>query len=244
MIEAGIDEFSNWYLLNRERLLNHLYSWKDQGLATKEQFLSEWPLERLMDMPLDDYVIGFGENNESLCYELEFGKYQMLYMSILGGTSGKYGLYYSKESHDFRDSNNKHIPSSEVIRSFVSLKYQLMEILDAGLKYDFSQKCLNNQYTDDFESKNIFSTKPALITKLLCIYSKGGLYSGYNMRHEQQLIWDKFVPLRGNGYYKQNYLITKMISNRFPELNGDALSSVLVDYKDHVLSSDDIELVI
>lgn len=244
MIEAGIDDFSNWYLSNRGYLLNRLYSWKKQGLATKELFISEWPLERLMNMPLDDYVIGFGENNESFCYELEFGKYQMLYMSILGGTSGKYGLYYAKDSNDFRDSNNKHIPSNEVIRSFVSLKYQLIEILNAGLNYDFSQQCLNDQYADDFESKNIFSTKPALITKLLCIHSDAALYSGYNMRHEQQLIWDKFVPLKGNGYYKQNYLITKMISNKFPELNGNALSSVLVDYKDHVLSSDDVELVI
>lgn len=46
-------------------------------------------------MRIDEYVIGKGAQNKSFCYEIENGKYKDLYLSIKGGTAGKFGIYSS-----------------------------------------------------------------------------------------------------------------------------------------------------
>lgn len=50
--KVSLEDFYKWYSLN------------------KEEFLQEWPLDRILTMSIDEYVIGKGQQNKSLCYAL------------------------------------------------------------------------------------------------------------------------------------------------------------------------------
>lgn len=58
-----------------------------------EEFLRQWPLERLAGMALDEYAIGAGDDN-SFCYWLEFRLGAI--GSMRGGSASKFGIYRRK----------------------------------------------------------------------------------------------------------------------------------------------------
>lgn len=224
-------DFSNWYESGESTTPQDLKKWKQQGLTKKESFRRKWPLNDLKQISIVNYVQGLSKAH-SFCYDLEFG-YENLYMSIKGGTAGKLGIYYSPKFHEYHGDNNKVINPQQLENEFEHLKFELLEILNAGLKNDFSVKCFD-PYLKKANGKklNRFSSKPAMITKLLCIYSDEKQFSGINLRSDEEDIWSKFVTLENDNYILQNYLITKMISEKYPDLNGNVLSKVLVDYRD------------
>lgn len=85
MIKVDIKHFSDWYFENRVVLLERAEAWKKQTIQLEKEFLKEWPLERIKEMELDEYVIGRGADNKSLCYEIEAGKYSDMHLGIRGG---------------------------------------------------------------------------------------------------------------------------------------------------------------
>ncbi len=72
---VSLEVFSEWYLERKENLLQEARRWKEKNRSLADDFLKEWPLEKLKDMNLDEYVTGKGPQNKSLCYEIEHGKY-------------------------------------------------------------------------------------------------------------------------------------------------------------------------
>ena len=65
----------------------------DEDRQVREAFVAKFPLEHLRDLTLEQYAIGRGDA-ENLCYWLEW-KTGML-GSIRGGTSKKFGVYWSQ----------------------------------------------------------------------------------------------------------------------------------------------------
>ena len=57
-------------ILNKEELLNKAATGEKFNDKLKEEFLQEWPLDRILTMSIDEYVIGKGQQNKSLCYAL------------------------------------------------------------------------------------------------------------------------------------------------------------------------------
>lgn len=106
-MDTSMENFSNCFLQNRSELLTQARKWKEDNIQLEKEFLTEWPLERIKIMELDEYVIGKGSENKSLCYELEFGKYRGLYLSIKGGSSAKFGIYWSKKHHAYCNKINQ-----------------------------------------------------------------------------------------------------------------------------------------
>lgn len=63
-----------------------------------DEFIKEYPLERIKTLSLNDYALGTDDFKNSLSYKLEFGEYKDLCASVRGGPSNKYGIYLSNQN--------------------------------------------------------------------------------------------------------------------------------------------------
>ena len=68
---VSLEAFSEWYLERKENLLQEARRWKEKNRSLADDFLKEWPLEKLKDMNLDEYVTGEGPASIQICI-LEF----------------------------------------------------------------------------------------------------------------------------------------------------------------------------
>ncbi|HEV0231636.1 TPA: hypothetical protein ACL5ZP_001735, partial [Streptococcus pneumoniae] len=101
--KVSLEDFYKWYSLNKEELLNKATVGEKFNDKLKEEFLQEWPLDRILTMSIDEYVIGKGQQNKSLCYALEKGKYKNLFLGISGGSASKFGIYWNKKTNKYKD---------------------------------------------------------------------------------------------------------------------------------------------
>jgi len=86
---------------------------------------------------------GKGPENKLLCYELEFGKYRVLYLSIKGGSSAKFGICWNKKYHAYYDKINQPIPELKTRSEFEKLKTDLIAILEVGIVKDFGNRIVH-----------------------------------------------------------------------------------------------------
>lgn len=227
---VSLEDFYDWYQENEINLRESAkqYSLKNEEL--REEFLKEWPLDRILTMSIDEYVIGKGATSNSFCYALETGKYHSLFMGIGGGGSSKFGIYWNEDTKSYKNQANKIIPESELEDRFNKLKSDLYEIVQAGRKLDF-----NNPIFDMKKSKNEFIGRSAVVTKLLCIYSEGYPFLSVNL-NSQKKFWNKLLPQKNQGGpYLQNHEICQLVLQKYPELQPSLLGSILFEYSTQFL---------
>ena len=112
-----IEDFKKYYFENkRDFEKSGIYIQRKNNMKI---FYKEYPFERLKDLSLEEYAIG-NQNNDSLCYKLEFGRYKECGPGIGGGFAAKYGIYFSRERNNYL--YNKNIESDpekrwEIIRN-------------------------------------------------------------------------------------------------------------------------------
>lgn len=231
--KAGLEDFCEWYHSNREYLLRNSGIEDAYILESREEFLKEWPLDKILTMSIDDYVTGKGAQNNSFCYGLEHGKYKTLFLGIGGGGSSEFGIYWNEDTKSYKNQANKIIPESELEDRFNKLKSDLYEIIQAGRKLDF-----NNPIFDMKKSKNEFIGRSAMVTKLLCIYSEENSFFGVNTNSNREF-WNNFVSQTNQGGpYLQNHEICKLVSKTFPELISSFLGRILHEYSKDFIDSD------
>src|SRR5262245_26991515 len=73
-------------------------SYEDRAGQTRGAFLEAFPLERLKDMTVDEYVIG--RRQPTFCDHLE--QRTRPWANILGATAFKFGIYYGHTKSDPR----------------------------------------------------------------------------------------------------------------------------------------------
>ena len=228
--KVSLEDFYAWYQENKIRLREDASKYSIYNEQLREEFLREWPLDRILTMSIDDYVIGKGAQNNSFCYALEIGKYQSLFMGIGGGGSSKFGIYWNEDTKRYKNQANKIIPESELEDRFNKLKSDLYEIIQAGRKLDF-----NNPIFDIKKSKNEFIGRSAVVTKLLCIYSEGYPFLGINL-NSQKRFWNKLLPQKNQGGpYLQNHEICQHVLQKYPEMEPSLLGSILFEYSTQFL---------
>ena len=228
--KAGFEDFCEWYLSIREYLLGNAMIEDAYTEKFKEEFLKEWPLDKILTMSIDDYVIGKGGQNNSFCYELEHGKYKTLFLGIGGGGSSKFGIYWNEKTKSYKDQANKVIPLSELDHRFTKLKTDLYEIIKEGIHFKF-----DNPIFDIKKSTNEFIGRSAVVTKLLCIYSENHSFLGVNM-NSQKRFWNKLLPQKNQGGpYLQNHEICQLVLQKYPELEPSLLGSILFEYSTQFL---------
>ena len=232
--KLGLEDFYAWYQENKIRLREDAFKYSIHNEQLREEFLKEWPLDRILTMSIDEYVIRKGAKSNSFCYALEIGKYQSLFMGIGGGGSSKFGIYWNEDTKSYKNQANKIIPESELEDRFNKLKSDLYEIIQAGRMLDF-----NNPIFDMKKSKNEFIRRSAVVTKLLCIYSENPSFLGVNMNSQNEF-WNRLIPQSNQGGpYRQNHEICKLFSKTYPELESSMLGSILFEYSKYIIDSDD-----
>ena len=223
--KVSLEDFYKWYNLNKEELLNKATAGEKFNDKLKEEFLQEWPLDRILTMSIDEYVIGKGQQNKSLCYALEKGKYKNLFLGISGGSASKFGIYWNEKTKSYKDQGNKVIPLSELDQRFSKLKSDLYEIIKEGIRFNFE-----NPIFDMKRSTNEFIGRSAMVTKLLCIYSEGDPFFGVNINSQKEF-WNHFVSQTNQGGpYLQNHKIIELVSKTYPELEPSKLGTMLFEY--------------
>lgn len=221
--KVSLEDFYKWYSLNKEELLNKAIVGEKFNDKLKEEFLQEWPLDRILTMSIDEYVIGKGQQNKSLCYALEKGKYKNLFLGISGGSASKFGIYWNKKTNKYKDQANNEI--SELDQRFSKLKSDLYEIIKEGIRFNFE-----NPIFDMKRSTNEFIGRSAMVTKLLCIYSEGDPFFGVNINSQKEF-WNHFVSQTNQGGpYLQNHKIIELVSKTYPELELSKLGTMLFEY--------------
>ena len=221
--KVSLENFYDWYNLNKEELLNKAATGEKFNDKLKEEFLQEWPLDRILTMSIDEYVIGKGQQNKSLCYALEKGKYKNLFLGISGGSASKFGIYWNKKTNKYKDQANNEI--SELDQRFSKLKSDLYEIIKEGIRFNFE-----NPIFDMKRSTNEFVGRSAMVTKLLCIYSEGYPFFGVNINSQKEF-WSHFVSqTTQGGPYLQNHKIIELLSKTYPELEPSKLGTMLFEY--------------
>lgn len=75
----------------------HQEDWKEYE-KQRQIFVRDYPIDRIADLSLDEYVIGKGSENRSFCYRIERELDQL--GRILGATANKFGVYYGKIKSD------------------------------------------------------------------------------------------------------------------------------------------------
>ena len=228
--KVSLKNFYAWYQENKIRLREDASKYSIYNEQLREEFLKEWPLDRILTLSIDEYVIGKGAQSNSFCYGLERGKYKSLFMGIGGGGSSKFGIYWNEKTKSYKDQANKVIPLSELDHRFTKLKTDLYEIIQAGRKLDF-----NNPIFDMKKSKNEFIGRSAVVTKLLCIYSEGYPFLSVNL-NSQKKFWNKLLPQKNQGGpYLQNHEICQLVLQKYPELEPSLLGSILFEYSTQFL---------
>ena len=112
-----IEDFKKYFFENKKDFeKSGIYIQRKNNMKI---FYQEYPFDRLKDLSLEEYAIG-NQNNDSLCYKLEFGRYKECGPGIGGGFAAKYGIYFSRERKNYL--YNKMIESNpekrwEIIRS-------------------------------------------------------------------------------------------------------------------------------
>ena len=145
------------YLLERE----HEELKKCETL--RKQFLADYPVSRIQNLALDEFVIGKGGDNKSFCYRLEqeldsLGR-------IRGGYASKFGIYYSK-------TKQKYVPTSyfgpNLTPAFRALKQTIVDLVVAAERDDI-EAIRGNRLSPMFKGKLLFLHHP---DQYAPIYSK------------------------------------------------------------------------
>ena len=228
--KVSLEDFYAWYQENKIRLREDASKYSIYNEQLREEFLKEWPLDRILTLSIDEYVIGKGAQSNSFCYDLERGKYKSLFMGIGGGGSSKFGIYWNEKTKSYKDQANKVIPLSELDHRFTKLKTDLYEIIKEGIHLKF-----DNPIFDLKKSTNEFIGRSAVVTKLLCIYSENHSFLGVNM-NSQKRFWNKLLPQKNQGGpYLQNHEICQLVLQKYLELEPSLLGSILFEYSTQFL---------
>lgn len=135
----------------------------------RKDFVGYYTKNRIKKLSLKEYVVGFGNNNKSFCYELET---ELKCLGDMHGSNAvKFGVYYGKEGKNnpekkYRTSVERYGTEPEVVLEKV--KDEIIALLDAGERNDVDAINKRN-ITDMFRGKILATYYPE---KFLNIFSK------------------------------------------------------------------------
>ena len=200
-----VQKFRKYYVDNIERLK------RDHDWSTgRNDFLAEYPLDRIKTLELEEYALGTENYEESFSYKLEYGKYKNLGIGIGGGTAAKHGIYRKKDNKKYYGINNKEIENPQDY--WIQFRAQLYDYLIS----------LNN-IDDMFNAKEKYSYLKGtsmILTKLASIY-----YPEYFLNicsKEKLLVIASYfsIPINKNDSpEKISFEINRFIRQMIPEVN-------------------------
>lgn len=228
--QINTELFLSWFETNREYELKHANKWRQENDQLLASFKRDWPLSRIKNMTIDEYVIGRGATSKSFCYEIEQGKYKNLYLSIKGGTAKKFGIYWSKQERSYIDKSGTVLTESEALAVFNQLKLELVSLIELIQKGEYDILLDVNQ-----KNSSSFLTRYALTTKIACLYATSEDFTGINFQSDKSF-WVSLLKgtnqeiAKNDSAYLINKKVTKTLTQLVPELTNSLLSVVLWDF--------------
>lgn len=137
----------------------------NEAEQTRKEFLGQFPVEKIKEMTLDDYVVGKQSHN-SFCYWLD---YRLKNYGELKGQAGsqKFGVYYSKGLYQHVNKFGNDTKSA-----FESVKQEIINLLTAGKRKDYQR----------IEKNKLASTVKA---KILAVYYPEKYLTILNPKHTE-----------------------------------------------------------
>lgn len=198
------------------------------------KFLELFPKERILDIELDEYVVGKGDKN-SFCYWLETELRDL--GSIKGGSTAdkKFGVYYSKKTNSYI-TIKKWDQELKVEKSFNKIKIEIYELICAGEKSDL-ESIAQNKLSPMFKNKILTTYYPTNFLNISSIdhvdyyINKLGIVSGNdNIEYKRQDIID-FKNNSAELNFMSNYMFSAFLYHwskpRFNEIRLLPMSSKL-----------------
>ena len=194
-------------------------------IRVRNEFVIEYPLERIKNLTLEEYALGTPNSKDSLCHKLEFGKYLKSGLPVAGYSSGKHGIYFSKKG-TYCDYNNEAISDPE--EYWVNFRNQL---------YNFLIEIGENNIIPDVITKYpLIKNIPGLATKLCYLYYPNHFIS-IGKRDVLIELVDKFSINCDDVYSpKLSFELSKYLKENIPVLSEDDplwIGVALWRYKDY-----------
>ena len=118
---------------NFEKNFDMVY--EDRAVTARGSFLQAYPLQKLKNLTVDEYVIGKGTASFCACVEVK----TKAWASIQGATANKFGIYYGKTKSDpkMRYRFTQKFGSSKN-EAFSAVKDALLDLVEAGKSQNFT----------------------------------------------------------------------------------------------------------
>jgi len=155
--ENLVEKFKKYYFDNIEEY--KLNEEAINGIRLREKFNEEYPITKLKNMTLEEYVLGTDNFVNSLSYKLEFGEYKHAGMGCGGGSSAKHGIYFSKDNV-YRGYKNEVINNPE--EYWFNFRNQLCDFL--------TEIGETNEFPNVEEKYPLIQTIPLIAAKLCFLY--------------------------------------------------------------------------
>lgn len=203
---SHLDIFRKFYVSNSETKDSE----EERLIALEEQFLNEYPLEKILDFSIDDY--------KNYCYKLEYDKttYKHIGFPVGAGGSQKYGIYQKKDDKKFRDGNNEIIDDEKVEEYFNTFKTQL---------YSYLKEVGNsNGWIDPRNKYNLLAKtnySNVWLQKLICCYFPDKVINVYDKSKLIEVAEYLNIPINYNCYPGEiSFNINKWFIENMPEVKN------------------------
>jgi len=197
-MSSNLEDLIKKFDKNRNLFKSEFSEVKTKSFETRDLFLDKFPIEKIPDLTLDDYVIG-KQNENSFCHMLEHS------LPIFGRISGRFstihGVYWAKDENRYK-WRGKFTNENE---AFSEIKKQIHSMLLAAktLQIDGDWERFSNFM--ETQEKTVFAN---VKSKILCVYFPN-LFLDLHKQGLLNYILDKFKI--ENKISESRYILQKQV---------------------------------
>ena len=136
----------------------------------RQDFVNDYTKEKIKNLTFEEYAIGYGKNNKSFCYRLEYELHDL--GSIRNAPSGKFGVWFGttgKDKTKAKRCNSKFGTTPE--EGLETAKEEIISLIDAGKNDDYAT-ILNSKFSPLVRGKILYIYYP---DKYIPIFSEDHL---------------------------------------------------------------------
>lgn len=173
-------------------------TYEDKAVSSRGKFLRSYPLSRLKNITLDEYVIGKGTASFCACVEAK----TKAWANIQGATANKFGIYFGKKKSDstmrYRFTKKFGRTKNE---AFYGVKEALLNLVKAGRSKSFNE-------IDENPLSQMFKAK------ILSLYFPELYLNVCSSEHLEQIALEMGIPEQQFASKYQHLLVEKKLANK------------------------------
>lgn len=208
-IENPIKKFRDYYLNHLEE--RKLDPKESEYINSREKFKTDYPIQRIRNLSIDEYALGTENYKETLSYKLEFGEYRHAGPGIGGATASKHGFYKKGDGNFYGIKNQKIDDPKNYWKKFIN---QLA---------DFLSEC--SEITSPFRASAkypLLRGMSMILTKLLYVYYPNKFINICSREKLEKLLRYFNYDFNNDMQAEElNFILNKNIRRDIIELNNE-----------------------